>query len=299
MLKTQTPPNILDQKRSGKCAAGNRRRVTLLSGSQKTEQQPVQTKPREGTATRGPVVILPGLGNSFADYAALSQRLEDLGHSHVSTVPIQRWQWGLNARAFFTAAYWKCELTPSPILDWYLQRVHETVTNIQAQVHLDDDKADGSGQDGVSLLGHSAGGWLARVYLARYAGHNVRTLVTLGTPHAVPPQGVIDQTRGLLNYVAKHCDTPNQVDKFVCVAGGGTVGKPLGNGSIGQYVAYLSYAAVCGIGQVDGDGVTPMQAAGSDGAEFITCECDHSMLTSPERWYGSDDIVSQWASHLP
>ncbi|MFF5446044.1 esterase/lipase family protein [Streptomyces sp. NPDC012888] len=43
----------------------------------------------------------------------------------------------------------------------------------------------GSGQDRVDLVGHSLGGLVARYYVQRLGGDaRVRTLVTLGTPHA-------------------------------------------------------------------------------------------------------------------
>lgn len=35
----------------------------------------------------------------------------------------------------------------------------------------------------LSLIGHSAGGWLARVYLQEYGASDVSLLLTLGTPH--------------------------------------------------------------------------------------------------------------------
>lgn len=63
----------------------------------------------------------------------------------------------------------------------------------------------------VDLVGHSAGGWLARAYLAdeKYHGTQlparaVRTLVTLGAPHLAPPKGVpgvFDATRGALDWL--------------------------------------------------------------------------------------------------
>lgn len=39
--------------------------------------------------------------------------------------------------------------------------------------------ADGN----VSLIGHSAGGWLARVYMEEFGLSNISLLLTLGTPH--------------------------------------------------------------------------------------------------------------------
>ncbi|KAM1778905.1 hypothetical protein ACFX12_040347 [Malus domestica] len=76
----------------------------------------------------------------------------------------------------------------------------------------------------LSLVGHSAGGWLARLYMEEFGFSDISLLLTLGTPHQPPPKGlsgVIDQTRGLLDYVNKHCSkavyTPEL--KYVCIAG--------------------------------------------------------------------------------
>lgn len=123
-------------------------------------------------------------------------------------------------------------------------------------------------------------------------------LVTLGTPNTPPPKGTVDQTRGLLTYVERECDVADIVNDLVCVAGKGTVGRPIGKGSLGEYVAFLSYAAVCGRGDVDGDGVTPVDAACAKGGTLLVCDqCDHSMLTS-EQWYGSEKAFNVWAPLL-
>lgn len=236
-----------------------------------------------------PVVIFPGLGNAASDYSELALKLRLRGHASVTVVPIRRWLWSLNVRGFFTKSYWSNTLTPSPILDWYFSRVHATILKVTAEHNRP-----------VNVLGHSAGGWLASIYLAERSDPqlHVQSLVTLGTPHVAPPVGRLDQTRGLLTYVDSNCNVVNRVDDFVCVAGHGTMGRPLGKGSLGQYIAFLSYAAVCGEGAVDGDGVTPVQAACARGAKLIQCDCDHSMLTSPERWYGSDDVLENWVGYL-
>ncbi|XWS42792.1 hypothetical protein CRYUN_Cryun16bG0044800 [Craigia yunnanensis] len=67
---------------------------------------------------------------------------------------------------------------------------------------------DGFTSGTLSLIGHSAGGWLARVYMEEFGLSHISLLLTLGTPHLPPPNGlpeVIDQTRGLLCYVEQHC----------------------------------------------------------------------------------------------
>lgn len=63
----------------------------------------------------------------------------------------------------------------------------------------------------VHLIGHSAGGWLARAFLADLLGPGstasspIATLVTLGTPH-VPPchSSARDMTGGALRWVNQH-----------------------------------------------------------------------------------------------
>ena len=60
-----------------------------------------------------------------------------------------------------------------------------------------------------------AGGWLARVFLLDFGTAGIDRLVTLGSPHLPPPPGVIDQTRGILTYVADAC--PGCHHNEVCI----------------------------------------------------------------------------------
>ena len=75
-----------------------------------------------------------------------------------------------------------------------------------------------------------------------------------------------------------------------------------------QRVAYTSYAAVCGQGEVTGDGVVPLEWSilrGSDdgtgdGAVHLSLDNTlHSIneagTTLPtDRWYGAEDVVDRW-----
>ncbi|KAK9144066.1 hypothetical protein Sjap_003969 [Stephania japonica] len=77
----------------------------------------------------------------------------------------------------------------------------------------------------ISLIGHSAGGWLARLYMEQFGHSHISLLLTLGSPHTPPPKGlpgVIDQTRGILDYVETHCAravyAPDSL-RYVCIAG--------------------------------------------------------------------------------
>ena len=119
---------------------------------------------------------------------------------------MQRADWLRVALGLFDPLFWKGEALPSgPSFNWYLRR---------ARLAIDEAEARSDGK--VLIVGHSAGGWLARALLAdgtwedeapsdgcsrRRAGDVVCGLVSLGTPHFPPPEGTPDMTRGVLTAV--------------------------------------------------------------------------------------------------
>ncbi|KAI5067032.1 hypothetical protein GOP47_0017560 [Adiantum capillus-veneris] len=164
-------------------------------------------------ANTRPVVILPGLGNNSNDYNELKMSLEDKGLP-VTVAQVSRPDWLRNALGLLDGNYWSGKLTPRPVLDWYFERIKVAIAAAKEQ----------RGDTKVSLVGHSAGGWLARVYMSEFGVGDIAMLLSLGTPHLPPPKGipgVIDQTRGLLDYVNEvcpgNCFAPD-VD-YICVAG--------------------------------------------------------------------------------
>nr|DAD25039.1 TPA_asm: hypothetical protein HUJ06_026503 [Nelumbo nucifera] len=174
-----------------------------------TEEKPAQPTP----VNCRPAVILPGLGNNSSDYQKLQVTLKEYGVPTV-VAKVSRVDWLRNAAGLLDPNYWRGTLRPRPVLDWYLKRVDEAVQ--EARILAE-------GQS-LSLIGHSAGGWLARLYMEEFGLSNISLLLTLGTPHLPPPKGlpgVIDQTRGLLDYVDRYCAkaiyTPDL--KYVCIAG--------------------------------------------------------------------------------
>ncbi|KFK25991.1 hydrolase-like protein [Arabis alpina] len=171
------------------------------------------TSPSSGDFKHRPAVILPGLGNNSGDYKKLEVTLGEYGVP-VVVAAVSRIDWLRNAAGLVDPAYWRGTLRPRPVLDWYLKRIDDAVREANELAR---------GQR-LSLIGHSAGGWLARVYMEEYGNSDISLLLTLGTPHLPPPRGqsgVIDQTRGLLYYVEEHCAkavyTPEL--RYVCIAG--------------------------------------------------------------------------------
>ncbi|KAL0425519.1 UNVERIFIED_CONTAM: hypothetical protein Sradi_1086700 [Sesamum radiatum] len=316
-LASPPPPSSLkfslSSRRSCRCTS------TLSQGD-------LISSPPTTSTTYRPAVILPGLGNNTNDYQKLALVLKDYG---VPTViaKVSRIDWLRNAAGLLDSNYWRGTLRPRPVLDWYLKRVEEAVNDAK-------ELAQGST---LSLIGHSAGGWLARVYLQEFGISDVSLLLTLGTPHLAPPKGVsgvIDQTRGLLDYVEKHCAKAVYTPEFryVCIAGRYIQGARLlgssdGDSStaiveidqpVGEMTAISTsepasttlqarfigqgYKQVCGQADVWGDGVVPEMSAHLDGALNISLDgVYHSPVGSDDEtrpWYGSPAIVEQWIHHL-
>lgn len=251
------------------------------------------------TASQGArpaVVILPGLGNEAGDYTALAAELESRNFC-TRTAQVARIDWARNAAGITDPAYWAGTLCPTPTVNWYLERITQAV----------DEAKEAAGTDKVTLVAHSAGGWMSRVWLLeRQRMDDVSLLLTLGSPLRRPPSGagVFDQTRGILKYVDERC--PGPVDlaaaggKFVCLAGRYLKGSEQLSEFQG-WVVGQGYKQVCGAADVWGDGITPVEWAHLDGAENVTLEgVYHSPVgASAERpWYGSPGILEQWLSYL-
>lgn len=140
------------------------------------------------------VVILPGLGNAANDYTKLAAAAQSMG-LYVTTTQVSRVDWLRNAAGLRDPAYWRGTLQPRPTVDWYLEKVAAAVEDAKRAT-------DGAP---ITLLAHSAGGWLGRVFLKDFDRTGIDRMVSLGSPHLPPPAGVVDQTRGILTYCSDAC----------------------------------------------------------------------------------------------
>ncbi|MGG6297498.1 esterase/lipase family protein [Leptolyngbya sp. AN02str] len=228
-----------------------------------------------------PTVILPGYLAGAGPYREMEQALESLGFV-VATVPLKRSDWfpTLGGRS----------VTP------ILEQLDATVKRVQ----------DKTGSDRLNLVGHSAGGWISRIYLGEvpyliHAGDRTKTglwkahpqistLITLGTPHTSQERW----TKRNLNFVKDNYPGAfYPTVRYICVAGKSIYGQRLRS-----WFAHSSYELTCGQGTCWGDGITPIEAAHLDGATNLTLE---NVLHSPrpgKLWYGSASIVPHWATYL-
>jgi len=162
----------------------------------------------------------------------------------------------------------------------------------------------GAGGVRVSLVAHSASGWISRILLGSsepYGGRTyaaaprVRALVTLGTPH-VSREGV---ARRNLEFVGRACAGAPEGVALACVAGTGARGRKVGG--VVPDLAFQSYELTTGDGAGLGDGITPVAAAHAlAGAERVTVEgALHGPKVETGRiWYGSPAAVDAWEPFL-
>ena len=193
-------------------------------------------------------------------------------------------------------------------------RVDEYPMNVQPQgtFPLPDDDVMKQGKK-VALIGHSAGGWISRVYLndrnyggRKYGGSKyIHSLVTLGTPHVSAPNAAFEGINWLNN------DPKNTSVPSLAVGGTGFMGDEWGS------LTQNAYAFCCpdesNGKSYDGDGLTPLfSSIGMKGAEQMVIEgvahfCWSDVFggdwAAPELakdykegrpWYGSSKIVEQW-----
>ncbi|GAB5357287.1 hypothetical protein AAMO2058_000361400 [Amorphochlora amoebiformis] len=248
---------------------------------------------------RDPVLILPGFLSGKEAYRDLEANLHkrDIKCEILDISPAEWWP-TLAGGSF----------------DFYLIKLNETVTRMRQDL--------GEGAR-VQLLGHSAGGWLARLYMGpnRYNGRiyngsdYVSQLVTLGTPHysqELYPFGRVSEKRTgedptLLNEKAMgsslwftNANYPGAYHpnvRYISVCGRSVRGREWRLGvPTSEAVAHGSYKANCGSGDRWGDGVTDVETALLEGSEHIVLEgCYHN---PSEKWYGSDDFIDEWVKYL-
>jgi hypothetical protein len=89
---------------------------------------------------------------------------------------------------------------------------------------------------------------------------------------------------------SNNVEESSDADKIYAIRGEGSASK----------VAFTSYEAVCGTGNVVGDGVVPLEWTMLEGAKQIQLDgvlhsINEAGTTLPtDRWYGADKVVDKW-----
>ena len=152
--------------------------------------------------------------------------------------------------------------------------------------------------------------------------------MTIGTPHLSPVDALVDQTRGLLREIEESASCSPQalsdlgID-ITCVGSSGVGGKFLST-NIEELVAASSYLPLMGRGDMQGDGIVPVDLAfmESPARRIVVEECSlsgapvrHShvvptpwnlldgyapSLKLPETFvsYVSEGVLPQWSQYI-
>jgi pimeloyl-ACP methyl ester carboxylesterase len=224
-----------------------------------------------------PILIVGGFGSNPSLYEPLRNYLADLSGQPVFITPINRWDW---AQVVVFDSY-------AGLLDKLDRAVHQAMTT--------------TGNQQVTLVAHSAGGVLARIFLGDqpyrqrvYSGYRrVNMLITLGTPQRAVRDGRIG---GLsqIRWAEQHYPGAywSQV-RYVSVIGRSIFGDP--DGPPPERGAYQSYRLISGEGAQWGDGVVPLEYGLLPGSlQIVIPGLRHD--PRPDRlWYGSSQAtVAIW-----
>jgi hypothetical protein len=148
----------------------------------------------------------------------------------------------------------------------------------------------------VTLVGHSSGGILGRLFLSpeplkghAYNGLNfVDTLITLGSPH-YNHKGAALRKWVEEKYPGAYFEANV---RYISVVGKAIQGKKLG--SFKERLTYWSYKTLCGRGDVWGDGFVPLPSALLKGSQKVIVDGIRHYSRSKHLWYGSEEAVLSW-----
>ncbi|KEF42679.1 MAG: esterase [Cyanobium sp. CACIAM 14] len=225
---------------------------------------------------RQPIVILGGFLIGAEAYAPMVSLLEELSGEPVRLVEVGRLEWLLTVFPFAWAR----------ILD----RVAATAAELARR----------SPTGRVTLIGHSSGGIMLRLYLddAPFQGHRydgkalADTLVMLGSPHTALKATVL---RRMVQRRLPGVPFAERV-AYVSVAGD----LELESASpMARRLAPTAYRNSTGHADDRGDGLVPVASALLAGSASVVLEgVAHGGAFGP-RWYGTPGVVERWWGAIP
>ena len=271
-------------------------------------------------------------GEEYGFVAALARR--GFNPDLVKVLPLRRYEWVRVAGGLFDPNFYSGKCQPDGLgYGWYVTRLRKTIEEA-FELGGSYEKVLLIGHSAGGWLGRAAlgdGSWNLGndvnndddVYTAR-ASDRVRALITVGAIHK-PPAGDAASTcvtRGVLAYLEEMYPGAYLAGEgiaYVSVGGDAIVGsqasqekgekrgsqavndtyKVRGEGSASS-VAYTSYKAVSGDGEMTGDGVVPLEWSLLEGSRKVVLDgvlhsINEAGTTLPtDKWYGSEKVVDRW-----
>ena len=236
-------------------------------------EEPLSGRPGAGTEA---IVILGGFMSMSALYSNMRMALVQLTGQPVYVVET-------------CSAEWLAGIVPAGWLH-VLRRLDRTVRMAERQT--------ASGR--ITLIGHSAGGVLGRLYLSpsRFLGQghrglaSVGRLITLGSPHYNRRHWIHGgmMARWVNDRVPGACFAPDV--QYCSVAGKMVRGER--HGSLRERHAFRFYDQIGGTGKAWGDGLVPVASALLAGSQHIVLEGVGHFAFSGSCWYGSKESIAAW-----
>jgi pimeloyl-ACP methyl ester carboxylesterase len=222
-----------------------------------------------------PIVILGGFLIDPPAYGPMAERLEMLSGQPVQLVPVGKAEWTLTVFAFAWAR----------ILD----RVARTVSEL----------AQSSPTGRVTLVGHSSGGIMLRLFLddapfqgRRYDGKALAdTLVMLGSPHTALKATVL---RAMVQRRLPGATFADRV-RYASVAGDLDLSTAT---PLARRLAPAAYRNSTGDADDRGDGLVPVSSALLEGSTAVELPGVAHGGAFGASWYGTPEVVERWWAAL-
>tara|TARA_Y100001968_G_C19431890_1_gene757521 strand:+ start:1172 stop:1873 length:702 start_codon:yes stop_codon:yes gene_type:complete len=223
-----------------------------------------------------PIIILGGFLIDISAYKEMIEQIKRKTNNSVVIVPVTKTEW--------LCTNWSFGWTI--ILD----KVHKIVTSLSKV----------SQSNKVTLIGHSSGGMILRLYLSEllfnqkiYNGKDFSNcLITLGSPNQAK------RSTFLRNFVSSKLPGSfyGEYVHYISVAGELDLNGPIAT-KISRRLSKASYKALNGDENVIGDGLVPTDSALLIGSkQIIIKETAHGKAFGSE-WYGSKNKVEQWLNN--
>jgi pimeloyl-ACP methyl ester carboxylesterase len=235
-----------------------------------------ESPPAPAIGLRQPAVIIGGFLSSSALYRRMRDRLAAYTGQPVSIVRIQGFDW-----------------VPAIVPVGWINLLRQLDRAVRRAAP---DSATGK----ITLVGHSAGGVLARLYLSpepflgrSYHGLDyVDHLITLGSPHYNRRKWIYG---GMMsNWVEKRQPGAFFAPQVRYTSVAGRLIRGDRHGSPRERRTYALYEDMIGDGTTWGDGLIPVGAALLQGSRHIVLEGVGHFAGFGGSWYGSEDIIPRW-----
>ena len=224
-----------------------------------------------------PIIILGGFLIDSSAYKEMGDHIKSRGNNQVVIVPVTKVEW-LSTNWSFG---WKL------ILD----KIDKIVKELSGE----------SITNKVTLIGHSSGGMILRLYLSDllfckkiYNGRDyANSLITLGSPNQAK------RATSLRNFVSSKLPGSfyRKNVNYISVAGELDLNGPIATRT-SRRLSKTSYRALNGNENTIGDGLVPIDSALLIGSKKIVMkETAHGKAFGTD-WYGSKSKVEEWLNRL-